>query len=272
MELWLHSLILALVQGLTEFLPVSSSGHLVLIHALMPNQQLNDVTEKIMDIAVHTGTLVAVMLYFRSELMMIIRGGLKICINRHDHETKLALMIMLASIPVILIGAIIALNDIAIFDSLHIMAWMTLIFGAVLIVIERLPIRYSNMDDLGWKHALIIGLAQCLALIPGVSRSGITMTAARGLGFDHIQAARFSMLIGMVAIAGAGVMGGISLTESDQNVASLLPILTFAAVMSCVSAFIAIAALMKFFAKFTLAGFGYYRLVLGAALLAYLYI
>lgn len=265
--------LLAIVQGLTEFLPVSSSGHLVMVHALWPYDHGWDAgTEKIFDIAVHIGTLLAVIVVFSAEVKTLISGGVDLMARRtHTPAARLATIMMIASTPVIIAGGFIALSDIALLDSLTLMAWMTLIFGAVLIVVERLPVRHHKTDfaNFTFKHAILIGLAQILALIPGVSRSGITMSAARALGHDRITAARFSMLLGVIAISGAGVVGAITAGRMDM-LAQIWPGLCIAIALSFITAWLSILVLLKMLQHLSLSIFGIYRLILGTGLLLYL--
>lgn len=266
--IWTYIALLALIQGVTEFLPVSSSGHLVLFHTLWPVPVAwPDGTEKILDIAVHMGTLIAVIIAFRGEVASLTRGGFKIMAAKRDSETRLFWLLVLSSLPVILVGGGIALIDIALFDHILLMAWMTLIFGIVLIVVDLLPQKKAEreLNDMSYQDGLLIGLAQTLALIPGVSRSGITMIAGRGLGYSHILAARFSMLLGLFAISGAGTVGG--LTASTIPINDLWIIIAVAITLSCIAALIAIKLFLRFAGRFSFTAFGIYRVILGAGLL-----
>lgn len=273
--LWLYIAIIALVQGLTEFLPVSSSGHLILVHALWPTPtDWPDKAEKILDIAVHLGTLLAAVIVFRGEIKTLLHGLLHHIKGKNTPARHLLRLIVISSIPVVIAGAAIAIIDISVFDHLALMAWMTLIFGLIMIAVEYCPLspdNEQNVETIPMKHGLLIGLAQILALIPGVSRSGITMITARALGYHHVLAARFSMLLGLVAISGAGVIGAIS-TGGDAGLTHLWPALIIACIMAFLSAWIAILLLLAFLKNFSFTVFGVYRVILGTVLLMILYL
>ena len=267
----LHLIILAIVQGITEFLPISSSGHLVIAHAALGHDEMmSNQQEKVLDIAVHLGTLIAVCAYFYRDLMGMIKGGIDLLMLRFKTpEAQKSLLILVASLPVIIVGFGIAMMDVAMFDHLVVIGWTTLIFGIVLWLADRNSQQTLRSEDLSWKHALIIGCSQILALIPGTSRSGITMTAARGLGYSRIEAARFSMLLGIVAISGAGVLTSLDVFEMQDF--SFTKDLAIAAGLSCIAAFIAIALMMKWLVKSTFTPFAIYRVLLGGALLIIAY-
>lgn len=261
----LHIAILALVQGITEFLPISSSGHLVLVPVLLewPDQGL------VIDVAVHVGTLGAVMLYFWRDVALMIGGLGRLATGRLDGGGRLAAFVVVGTIPVIIAGF--ALNHFVPggIRSIEVIAWTTLGFGIVLYLADRMGMTLRRMDHMGFVDAVIIGLAQVLALIPGTSRSGITMTAARGLGFERPDAARFSMLLSMPAILGAGVLKGVELYQSGD--AALTASALIAAGLALISALIAIWAMMAWLRRSTFTPFVVYRVLLGGFLLAVAY-
>ena len=267
-----HIIILALVQGLTEFLPISSSGHLLFAHELLGHDSRDAWAENLsLDIAVHVGTLAAVLLYFRKDVMSMITGVFK------SNETpsalsgrKLALYVIIGSLPVVIAGFILYALAPPFLRSLEIMAWMTLIFGIVLGVADKLVPPEKEFDRLTLKDAFLIGLAQILALIPGTSRSGITMTAARFLGFDRQAAARFSLLLAIIAISGAGILGGADIFLSG-NLTIGFDIL-LATLFAFVSGWAAIAVMMKWLERSSFMPFVIYRVILASALLIFLYI
>ncbi|MBX2834291.1 MAG: undecaprenyl-diphosphate phosphatase [Micavibrio sp.] len=262
-------IILALVQGITEFLPVSSSGHLVLVHAFLGGGEAW--AERIvMDVSVHVGTLFAVLLYFRNDVKAMIcgflgwfKGDLK------SAGGSLAVSIALASIPVLVAGLVLHLFKPAWLDRVEVMAWATIVFGIVLWVADRRPQKINSLDGMSFVHALIIGAAQALALIPGTSRSGITMSAARFLGYSRAEAARFSLLLAIIAISGAGALAGIELAESGDARLGFDALL--AGFIAFITAWVAIAAMMKWLEKASFTVFAVYRLILGAALLVAIY-
>lgn len=201
-------IIIAIIQGITEFLPISSSGHLAI---------LSDITGwadqgLAMDVMVHVGSLFAIIAYFWRDVLGLVKGTLSLLRGRMTDHGRLALYIILATIPAVIFGLVLkktgAIDAIRadVMVKLQVVGWAALIYGALLYLADRFGPSLKTMEDMKLPPALIIGLAQMLALIPGTSRSGITMTAARFLGFKRPEAARFSFLLGMPAIAGAGLL------------------------------------------------------------------
>lgn len=264
-----HIVILALVQGISEFLPVSSSGHLILTHQTLGHKGLEE--NLILDIAVHVGTLFAVLLYFRNDVIRMVCGCL--CGARGKYADpqgrKLLLYVILASLPVIIAGFAMHMIMPDMWRSVTVTAWCTLIFGIVLWGADKKGVQTRMVEDIKAKDALFIGFSQVLALIPGVSRSGITMSAARYLGINRSESARFSMLLAMVAIAGAGILGSLSLMDSN-NIALGLDAL-FAALFSFASALAALHLMMRWLEKASFTPFVIYRVILGAVLLGLIY-
>jgi len=205
-------IILALVQGVTEFLPISSSAHLILVPKVTgyEDQGLT------IDVAVHVGTLLAVMLYFIRDLFSMIRGFFRTLAGKRDPAFRLVLQIILATIPLIVAGYF--LNEMGTdwLRSLEIIGWATLGFGILLWIVDKACLTIRRVEHLGYGGALFIGFTQVLALIPGTSRSGITMTSARLLGFERSESARFSMLLGIPALAGAGALKGYELYQTGN--------------------------------------------------------
>lgn len=261
-----HIVILALIQGISEFLPISSSGHLVLTHYLLGESEpdLCWQQNRLLDVAVHVGTLLSVMIYFRKDLLSIVKH-----LNKpKSSEFKLGGHIILASLPVIIIGFILQQFQFSFMCLLEVMAWMTLIFGVVLYFADKFDMK-RNLSDMRLGHAFFIGLSQALALIPGVSRSGITMTSARFLGFNRVDAAKFSLLLSIVAISGAGTLSGLEIIET-KNYAFTFDILV-AVILAFISGLIAITLMMKWLAKASFLPFVIYRVLLGFLLLGLIY-
>jgi undecaprenyl-diphosphatase len=262
----LQLLVLAAVQGITEFLPISSSGHLVLVPALTdwPDQGL------IIDTAVHVGTLFAVLGYFRREVGAVVVGVLRAARGRPDAGSRLAGLLVISTIPVVIAGALFEFADIDdALRSVEVVAWMTLVFGVVLFFADRLFLTVRRLEQMKMGAAVIIGLSQILALIPGTSRSGITMTAARMLGYERRDAARFSMLLSIPTIIAAGMLQGWELVKLDDVQIGIDAF--FAAGLSFLFALAAIAALMAWLNRATLMPFAVYRVVLGVGLLLWVY-
>ncbi|MEX0921557.1 MAG: undecaprenyl-diphosphate phosphatase [Rhodovibrionaceae bacterium] len=269
----LHLLILAAVQGITEFLPISSSGHLVLTWEIFDS--LGQAVEQdpadrlILDIAVHVGTLLAVCVYFWRDLGTMIAGGLRLLAGRVTPGGRLLLYVVAATLP--LIGAGVALKTTLALElrGIEVIAWATLGFGVLLYLADRMGMLIRRMEHMGLGSALVIGLAQILALIPGTSRSGITMTAARFLGFERAEAARFSMLLAIPAILGAGVLAGLDLRESGDL--ALRREALVGGLLAFIAALMAIAVLMQWLKRASFTPFVIYRILLGGLLLALVY-
>ena len=265
----LHLAILALIQGVTEFLPISSSGHLVLVPSLLgwPDQGL------VMDVAVHVGTLGAVMLYFWRD-MAVMAGGVWRLIKsgggaRRDPGVRLAGLVVLASLPVLVAGFFMNAYWADQLRDMTVIGWTMLGFGVLLWVADQIGMTVRRIDHFGVGDVMIIGLAQVLALVPGTSRSGITMTAARILGVERHEAARFSMLLSIPTIFGAGVLKGIELYRTGD--VALTSDAALAALLAFLSALVAIAILMAWLKRASFTPFVIYRILLGAGLLALSY-
>jgi undecaprenyl-diphosphatase len=261
----LHIFVVALVQGITEFLPISSQAHLILVPRLTGwcDQGL------LIDIAVHVGTLGAVMVYFWRDCFAMSRGVANLARGRVTPDGRLFLLIVLATIPVVIAGYAVKTYLGLSFRSLEVIAWATLGFAVVLWATDRWGLRVRRVEHMTWDSALVIGFAQAVALIPGTSRSGITMTAARMLRFERVDAARFSMLMAMPVIIAAGTLAGLDLIKAGN--AELTHTVTLAMGLSFGAALIAIAALMGWLKRASFAPFIIYRLILGAALLIAIY-
>lgn len=263
MEFW-HTVVLAIVQGITEFLPISSSAHLILAPRIIgwTDQGL------MIDVALHLGTLAAVMLYFRRETAGMIRGGF--CLLSGDTtspDARLALYVIIATLPVIAGGLI--LKDFVASEgrNTHLIAATTIGFGLLLWFADRHRKEEDRrlFEGITLQSALVIGLAQVLALVPGVSRSGITITAALFLGFRREAAARFSLLLSIPTTAAACVLIGVDIWRTGD--ADLQLDAVFAAGLSFIAALAAIAGLMVWVRRATFTPFVIYRLLLGVALL-----
>ena len=264
-----HLLILALVQGITEFLPVSSSGHLVLTHHLLngglSSHDLCWEQDRMLDIAVHVGTLLSVLVYYRRDVMAMAAG----LIAPKSDGFKMGFFVVLSSLPVIAAGFIVHALQPDFLCWVQIMAWTTLLFGIVLWVADKYFPAHKTVEQMTWKDSLLIGVFQCLALVPGVSRSGITMTAGRFLGFSRTESARFSLLLAIVAIAGAGTLTGKDLIETGDFRLGMDVLLGIG--LSFVSGLIAIALMIKWLERSTFTPFAIYRVILGGLLLALIY-
>jgi undecaprenyl-diphosphatase len=258
----LQIIILAIVQGLTEFLPISSSGHLVLAPYLFEwaDQGLA------FDVAVHFGSLVAVCIFFRKDIASLLAGSLQIVTgNMKTPESRMALAIALATIPAALAGLLFASWIEQNLRDPSVIVYTLAGYGILMALADRFGRRERSMDDVGFKEAFIIGCAQALSLVPGTSRSGITITAARILGFERQDAARFSFLLSAPVIFLAAGYKFFELISSGETVA--WGQLGLGALVSCVVAYISIEFFMRVVTSIGLAPFAIYRLLLAGAIL-----
>lgn len=253
--------VLAIVQGITEFLPVSSSAHLILVPVLTGWQDQG----LAFDVAVHLGTLSAVIFYFRREISAMLSAWFKsLATFKQTPDSRLAWAIGLGTIPVGLAGLL--FKDV-IEENLRsplVIATTTIIFGLLLWLGDRIGDRLRSEYDMRWIDVLLIGLSQALALIPGTSRSGVTMTMALMLGFTREAAARFSFLLSIPVILLAGGLLTKDLVQSNMPVDWTALIL--GAVLSGLSAWICIHYFLKFLSQLGMLPFVIYRMALGAFL------
>ena len=262
---FLHIVVLALVQGITEFLPISSSGHLILVPALTGWEDQGVV----IDVATHVGTLVAVLIYFRRDVAAMAAGFLALAVRRYDAGARLALLVVTATVPTVIAGAVLHELGPDLVRSAAIIAWATLGFGILLGIADRVGATSGRTEDITFGGAVVFGLAQVLALIPGTSRSGITMTAGRFLGLGREAAARFSLLMAIPTILGAGTLAGWDLYQAGDVSLGLDALL--AAILSCLAALAAIALMMRWLRRASFMPFVIYRVILGLGLLIWLY-
>lgn len=259
---FLHIVILALVQGFTEFLPISSSAHLILVPKFLgwEDQGLA------FDVALHVGTLIAVVYYFRFEIITILKDLLESIKNRETvGESTLGWAVLIGTIPVGLAG--LSFNS-YISENLRsplVIAATTLIFGLALFFSDR-KVGAKSEKSISIKVAVLIGIAQAVALIPGTSRSGITITAALLLGFSRVASARFSFLLSIPVIVLAGGLEVIELIKSETAV--VWSELLLGVVFSAFSAYACIYLFLKLISKSSMLPFVVYRLILGLILLS----
>ena len=254
----LHAIILALVQGLSEFLPISSSAHLILLPRLLgwADQGLA------FDVAVHVGTLTAVVVYFRHDMMCMLRAWVQSCARRQLHDdARLAWLVLLGSVPVAVAGLL--FHDVveSVLRAPLIIAAATIGFGLLLGLSDVRGRKTRTEDTLTVTDALWIGVAQALALIPGTSRSGITMTAALALGLTRSAAARFSFLLSVPVILMAGGYESLQLLQQAEPVA--WGSLVLGTLVAGVSAYLSIHFFMRLIEKVGMLPFVVYRLLLG---------
>lgn len=261
----LHLILVAIVQGITEFLPVSSSGHLI----LLPNLTGLDDQGLVIDVAVHVGTLGAVMLYFREDVGRAIQGLFRIT-DQSNPDARLALGLVVATIPVVIAGLILKLSGYdAALRSVAVVGWSTLIFGVVLYWADQRETSHKTAADWSLKDAIIMGFWQVLALIPGTSRSGITITGARHLGYARSDAAKLAMLMSIPTIMASGTLIGIDVASSMNGAAARDS--AIAAVFAFFAALAALHFMMRLLRSVSFTPYVIYRMFLGVALLIYAY-
>ena len=259
-----EALVLALVQGLTEFLPISSSAHLVI-----PSLVLDWTDQGLaFDVAVHVGTLMAVLLYYREDLLRMVDRWLRSLAGAPAcDDSRLVWYLGLATVPAGLVGLLAGGFIEANLRTLPVIATTTLLFGVLLGVADRRSTAIAVGRSLGLTMAILIGCAQVLALVPGVSRSGVTMTAALMLGMDRQSSARFSFLLSIPIIASAGLLKVWELASDGAAVDWLL--LGLGVIVSGLAAYCCIAIFLRLLNKVGFMPFVYYRIVLAAILYAF---
>jgi undecaprenyl-diphosphatase len=262
----LHLVVLALVQGITEFLPISSSAHLILAPGVLGEADQGP----LIDVMAHGGTLMAVLVYFWRDIRDVAIGKFALLTGRITPGGRLALLVA-ASLPPVLIfgGALFAFDLVDALRSPLVIAICTLVFAVPLWLADRYGPSVKTVGTMTFRDAILIGIAQAAALIPGASRSGTTMTAGRALGLTRSESARFSMLMSIPVIAAFAVLSLIELMGGNAGGAQLQDGLVVAA-LSFISALGVIALLMKLVDRVGFLPFVIYRVVLGVGLLVWL--
>ncbi len=256
----LAAVIWGLIQGLTEFLPVSSSGHLVVIPAVIERLGYEIGQPSLAVSAVlHLGTLLAVLVYFRSDIGKVLR------FRTDDEGRRIALLVGIGTIPA-LVGLPLKDSLDAFQENVGYVGWALVATGVILLIGQRLATGTRELSDGQIPDGVLIGLAQMLALVPGISRSGITIAAGNGRKFLPVEAARFSFLLGVPAIAGGGLSQLLDLTGSDALGAELL----VGTAVAAISGYAAIALLLRALSRVGLAPFALYCFAIGAVAILWL--
>ena len=262
----LHAIVLGIVQGLTEFLPVSSSGHLILVPWLFGWEELTRDPDlnRTFDVALHIGTFVGALAYFRSDIATFAAAAWR-SVRRRSIESgdeRLAWLLLLSSMPAALVGVVL---DSLVEDHLSaewLIGVMLIVFGLVLAWADRLPGRRDE-GDYGIRQALLMGAAQAAALQPGVSRSGATMSMGRALGFSRETAARLSFLMALPLIGGVGVYKGAQVLTGDGIPAGFGPAFAWGMVASAITGYLAVWGLLRLVRSRSFTPFVVYRVVVG---------
>ena len=257
-----HLLLVAVIQGITEFLPVSSSGHLILLPELTGLKDQG----QLIDVAVHVGTLGAVIIYFRHDSARAFAGLLHIATGRRTASARLAFLLIVATIPAVIFGLILNLSGLDdAMRSMAVIGWTMLGFGLVLLWADQRGAQTRLQEDWSLRDAIIMGLWQAIALIPGTSRSGATITGARFLGFNRHDSAKIAMLMSIPTIIASGVLvGAEALADAD---AAGLRDGAIAAVFSFAAALLALSLMMRLLHAVSFTPYVIYRVALGLVLL-----
>ncbi len=251
----IETLILSIVQGVTEFLPVSSSSHLILISEFV-NFEKKSLS---IDVSLHVGSFLAVVVYFYKD------------ITNFFENRELFLKILISSLPIMVLGVVLVqTNLIDQLRNLKIIGWMTLVFGILLYLGDKSKSSKNLKNNFSYKSAIIIGLFQIFSLIPGVSRMGISFTAARILKFNRVDAGKISFLLSIPTLGAVSIFGLKNLIESDDLSFSIM---NFTGIISSfVFSIITIKYFLKFLEKFSLNAFVIYRIILGLIIIIYSYL
>lgn len=255
LSIYLNTFFLAVIQGVTEWLPISSSGLLVIFEELVKLEDKN--LNLLFNIAVHGGSLIAVVIYFLKDLFQVY------------NNYNLIKNIIIATIPVVIAGFLIKIAGLNIFlQDIKVVAFATLFFSIVLYFSDKTKVTIQFNKNISNKNALLIGLAQILALIPGTSRSGITISCARFLGFSRVDSAKFSFLISIPVLFAACVLGFSDVVFEPNN--QIIILITFGFFVSLITSLLCIKVFLKFVENNSLTLFVVLRIILGTVLLIYL--
>ena len=251
---FIEILILSAVQGISEFLPISSSAHLIIVSQIYNLKS----SSLLIDISLHLGSLFAIILFFRKDLFYL------------KNNQKLLGMIIIGSIPLIIFGYILHSTELVhLLRNMKVIAWTTLFFGIILFFADQRKVDKNISKDLNLKSIIFIGIFQILALIPGVSRAGITMTAARFLKFNRVDTGKISFLLSIPALAGASFLGLKDLSSQSIEINSTV---IFAVILSFLFSYITVKFFLIYLNKFSLNIFVIYRIIISLTLFAIIYL
>ena len=251
---FIEILILSAIQGISEFLPISSSAHLILVSSLYDLKT----SSLLIDISLHLGSLLAIIFFFRRELFDL------------KHNQKLLKLIIIGSVPLILFGYILYSTELIYhLRNIKIIAWATLFFGIILYFADQRKIDRNISTNLDIRSIIFIGLFQILALIPGVSRAGITMTAARFLNFNRVDSGKISFLLSIPALCGASFLG---LWDIPSEAIEINILIIIAIIFSFLFSYLTVKFFLNYINKFSLKIFVFYRILIGLILLSIIYL
>ena len=251
---FIEILILSVIQGISEFLPISSSAHLIVVSSLYDLKT----SSLLIDISLHLGSLLAIIFFFRKDLVDL------------KNNQNLLKLIIIGSIPLIIFGYILHSTElINLLRNIKVIAWTTLFFGIILYFADQKKINQNISSNLNMRSIIFIGLFQILALIPGVSRAGITMTAARFLNFNRVDSGKISFLLSIPALTGASFLG---LKDIKNETLEINFLVIIAIVLSFMFSYITVKFFLNYLNKFSLNIFVIYRLIIGLILLSIIYL
>lgn len=265
---YLLAIFAGLIQGITEFLPISSSGHLLIFHDIF---QLDFFDDKFFDVALHLATLLAVVVFFKKDIEKIIRGFFSSLFNwnlANNFNQRLAWLIIIGTLPAVFFGYFFDDLITAYLRSPYLVATALIIVGLLFFVAEKIAQKTKTIQELRPLDALLMGLAQAVALIPGVSRSGITIIAGLGRKLKREEAARFSFLLSAPVIFGAGLKALIDLGSWS---AINWPVLILSFIAAAISGYLSIKFLISYLSRYSLRVFAWYRLAVGGLILLWLF-
>lgn len=258
---FIQIIVLALIQGITEFLPISSSGHLILVPALTGWKDQGVLT----DMVTNVGSLTAVIIYFWRDVMGMMRGCFDVVQRRMTAQARLVINVAIGTVPIVIVG--LAMKATGLDDHIRsatLVAVNAIVFGILLYAADAFGLMNRTIKDMNWVSALVIGVAQAFSLSPGTSRSGITMTAARAMGFNRVEAARYSFLL---SIPANGAASALVIGDALKNGEPITGGVIMTGVLTFFVALLAIAFLMRMLRTMSFLPFVIYRVILGGALL-----
>ena len=270
MTIW-EAILLGIIEGVTEFLPISSTGHLTIVEKLL-GYSINDADVTAFTAIIQMGAVLATLLFFRKDIIRIAIAwfkGLANATHRQDPDYKFGWAVALGSLPIGIIGLAFQYHIETTLRSLWVVAFALFLWSGVMWLADHYAKQDKREADVTWKDTLVIGTVQCLALIPGVSRSGATLSIGLFRGFDRVTVTKLSFFLSIPALFAAGVLQTVTNIDTISNGVGWLPTI-IATIVSFIVAYMAVAWLLKFIAKHTYSIFIWYRLALGSLLIVLL--
>ncbi|GGM21707.1 undecaprenyl-diphosphate phosphatase [Dactylosporangium sucinum] len=271
MDIW-QAVVLGVVEGVTEFLPVSSTGHLTITEKLM-GIPIDDKGVTAFTAIIQVGAIIAAIIYFRADIGRFITGfvkGVASAEGRKQDGWRMAVNVIIGSVPIAIVGLLFKDLIEGALRSLWFVAGALVVWSLVMVTAEYLARHRRGEGQVTWKDSLVIGIAQCIALVPGVSRSGATISAGLFRDLDRVTATRLSFFLGIPALAAAGALEGVQRAGEVAETVGWVPV-GVGLVVSFVVAYASIAWLLKFVASHSIASFVYYRAALGGVIVALLW-